>query len=203
MGMKLTFNNFFSFISYITPFLVTFYIISIGLMQGGTGVVKSSLYVAGVMLVLIVASFLQTYIAERGVSPADPLCNLFDIPFIDNSYVVPTISTTIISFSLCYLLFPMINSGDYKFGLLGFLSLLLLINIVTSFARKCSTFMGLVSGLITGAGIAGLYTWGISFDNSDLLFFRNPVSNNVTCSQPTNQTFKCAVYKNGKIIQNL
>lgn len=203
--MKLTINNLFSFIAYITPFLVTFYIITIGLMQGGSGgAVKSMIYSAGILLVLIIATMLQNSIAERGEMPSHPLCNLFEIPFIDNAYVNPAISTTVITFSLFYLLFPMISSGDYKFALLGFMSLLLLLNVVTQYSKKCSSFMGVVSGLITGMSIAGLYTWGVSFDtDSDLLFFGNQVSNNVTCSKPTNQTFKCAVYKNGKVIQNL
>jgi hypothetical protein len=29
------------------------------------------------------------------------------------------------------------------------------------------------------------------------------VSNNVVCSRPKKQTFKCAVYKNGELIKNL
>lgn len=202
--MRFSIDNLFSFIAYITPFLVTFYIISIGLMQGGLGIVKSSLYLGGILLVLIVAVLLQNYIGKTSEFPANPLCSVFsDVPFVSNNFVVPSISTTLIAFSLGYLLFPMIDSGEYKFGLLGFLSMLLLIDVVTRKGRKCSSGIGLVSGIITGAAIAGLYTWGIAWGDPKLLFFRDDPSNNVTCSKPTSQTFKCAVYKNGKIIQNL
>jgi hypothetical protein len=35
-----------------------------------------------------------------------------------------------------------------------------------------------------------------------LLYFDELESNNVTCSRPSKQTFKCSVYKNGELISS-
>ena len=37
---------------------------------------------------------------------------------------------------------------------------------------------------------------------SSLLYFDEFISNNVVCSRPTEQTFRCSVYKNGELISN-
>ena len=200
MGMRLSFNNFFSFISYITPFLVTFYILSIGLMQGGLGIVKSIVYLAGILVVFIASVLIQNQIKELGPIPANPLCGVFDL---GTNFVNPSISTSVISFSLFYLIFSMSHSGDWKFGLLGFLTLLLIGDMITRVMRQCSKPMGIAFGLIVGLGVAYLFKLGVSFGDEKLLYFGNIASNNVTCSKATNQTFKCAVYKNGQIIKNL
>jgi hypothetical protein len=50
--------------------------------------------------------------------------------------------------------------------------------------------------------ILGL-VWFIIFystDHKDLLFFNAEPSNNVICSRPKKQTFKCLVYRNGEVI---
>ena len=60
--------------------------------------------------------------------------------------------------------------------------------------------MGLgVSVLFRDSGIRDLRS--LLFES--LLFFNDLTSNNVVCKRPTNQTFKCSVYKNGQVIQDL
>ena len=40
----------------------------------------------------------------------------------------------------------------------------------------------------------------MSTGNDNLLYFGKYTSNNVQCSKPSKQTFKCSVYKNGRLI---
>ena len=37
----------------------------------------------------------------------------------------------------------------------------------------------------------------------NLVYFSDPISNNVQCSKPTKQNFKCEVYKDGKPYQGV
>ena len=63
--------------------------------------------------------------------------------------------------------------------------------------------LGVVIGALFGLVLGG--TWyGIikASGNPQLLYFEE-LSNGETCSRPSKQTFKCAVYKNGKLIKNL
>ena len=43
-------------------------------------------------------------------------------------------------------------------------------------------------------------SWGGS---SKFLFFNEQISNNETCSQPSTQTFKCKVYKDGELVGSI
>ena len=70
--------------------------------------------------------------------------------------------------------------------------------------NRCTGTGGVVLGGSLGLFFGLLfYNLLIITDNRDLLFFNEFISNEVMCSKPTQQNFKCAVYKNGELIQNL
>ena len=63
-------------------------------------------------------------------------------------------------------------------------------------------------GIFAGAAIGGLYSWGcyslLHANGGDkFLYFNTVSSNNVYCSKPKKQQFKCNVYKGGEIISTL
>jgi len=68
---------------------------------------------------------------------------------------------------------------------------------------RCSSMLGIFMGGIIG-GILGLvwYTIFHSAGKDSLLYFDEMASNNVICSRPAKQTFKCSVYKNGELISS-
>ena len=76
--------------------------------------------------------------------------------------------------------------------------------IIDTYGKKymnCSSysksFAGTGFGLIFGAlwYFVILYSFGKKY-----LYFNILGSNNVVCNKPSKQTFKCSVYKNGKLI---
>lgn len=113
----------------------------------------------------------------------------------------PTYSTLILSFTLLYLLAPMLMSGGgVNFGAIGFLAALLMYDVGIRVRLGCAPWDAMA---ITAAG-GGLLGAGIS-----LLFYAcartfvyiNATSSGAeTCSVPSKQQFKCRLYKNGELV---
>lgn len=118
--------------------------------------------------------------------------------------------TYLLSFTLFYFLTPMILlSIDTKSDSINYLILLFFVcYIFLDLAIKkqlgCSTKIkpvdvigNISSGILLGAGLSSLiYTSPISY----LLFINETTSNKEVCSMPTDQKFKCRVYKNGELV---
>jgi hypothetical protein len=75
---------------------------------------------------------------------------------------------------------------------------------IVKYKNKCTSPVGIVMGSILGL-IFGI-TWFLMIKASGqtgLLYYDDLVSNKIACSRPTKQNFKCQVYKNGELIQNI
>ncbi len=75
---------------------------------------------------------------------------------------------------------------------------------VTKLTKKCTSLAGIFLGGLIGLLLGTV--WFCMFyltDNKKILFFNELVSNNVVCNRPEKQKFKCAVYKNGKLLKTL
>ena len=63
--------------------------------------------------------------------------------------------------------------------------------------KKTDVLINLLGGLVSSGLIVGCMYLGGS---SKYLFFNETQSNKEVCSMPSEQTFKCQVYKNGELI---
>ena len=61
-------------------------------------------------------------------------------------------------------------------------------------------FLNIITGLSLSAAIVSLMYAGGS---SKYLFFNESSSNKEVCTQPSTQTFKCKVYKDGELIGSI
>jgi hypothetical protein len=57
--------------------------------------------------------------------------------------------------------------------------------------------------IIGGSLAAGIVVLMIANGSSKFLFFNEVQSSREQCSQPTKQTFKCDVYKDGQLVQSI
>jgi hypothetical protein len=74
---------------------------------------------------------------------------------------------------------------------------------VTKTTYMCTDYGGIALGSLVG--VIGGSIWYSIFnimELNDLLYFNELQSNNVICKRPSKQTFKCSVYKNGKLISS-
>lgn len=66
--------------------------------------------------------------------------------------------------------------------------------------NRCTNVYAIVLSSLIGASVAILST-SIMMANKPSFLFYNAPANTEICSRPSNQKFKCNVYKNGEILQ--
>lgn len=201
MAIKLTFNNALQLTSLISPIFIVFFLVMISIVNQN---IKGLIYLAGVLMTSVMNVFLMNLL-KIPVHEDSPLtCNLVELPFL-NEYSSPAPSCVVLAFTMVYLLQPLfMNHGIFSnVPLVLALTSLLGLDIMTKIFNKCTTPTGAFAGTTFGmfCGIIWYNLFKISGYDS-LLYFDELDSNNVHCSRPSKQTFKCSVYKNGQLLSS-
>jgi hypothetical protein len=201
MAMKLNASNLFQFITYISPFLLAFTFILIGFLNNEP--VNSLMYVGAVCFATFLVSLTQSQFNVEAIPNRSAMCDLWEIPFIGNNFITPSLSTFFIAFSAIYMLLPMFMTGNINYGILILFIILFTSDVVSKLYNKCTNITGVVLAFIFACVISGITTMTLYSTNPELLFFTEQSSNNVTCGKPSNKKFKCRVYKNGELLKEL
>ena len=199
MAIKLTFSNMLQLFAALSPLLLGFFLVMSSLFNQN---LKGMIYLAGVLMASVINIFLMNQIKSPVSDKASLSCNLVDLPFI-TEFNSPAPSSLFIAFTIAYLVLPMKYNNNMNYVILASLLGLFGIDAITKIQNNCTTvggsFLGALVGFILGA------IWYTIFHVSgydSLLYFDELESNNVTCSRPSKQTFKCSVYKNGELISS-
>jgi len=133
-------------------------------------------------------------------TPKNDICNKIKYSPLGNS----SFSLFVISFSIFYLCWPMFLNKSVNYWLLSGLLLYLLVDLGYRNTQKCfSGFKSIFLNILGGFTFATLIVIPMFyFGGNTYLFFNEVSSDKETCSMPTKQKFKCAVYKNGELIGN-
>ena len=83
------------------------------------------------------------------------------------------------------------------------LLILYAIDCVVKKTNNCTTPIGIILGSVIGGMWGAIWYTLIKANDSKLLYYDDLISNKVACSRPTEQKFKCSVYKNGELLQTL
>lgn len=201
MAIDLTITNLFQFVSALTPLLLIFFMVMISIFNQD---LKGLVYLAGILIVSVINIFLLNIIKNKRDETSSSSCNIFNLPFNMTQYNVPSLNSVLISFTMAYLLLPMISSNQMNYVIIAALLSIFIIDGISKIMNKCTTTAGVILGLLTGFLTGSLwYTLFHSTGYNSLLYFDEVISNKVYCSRPKKQTFKCAVYKNGELIKTL
>ena len=120
-------------------------------------------------------------------------------------YGNPTFSAFVFSFTIMYLSFPMFSNGSVNYWI--FISLLvyffidMFIKIYKNCIIKISDLM--LNILLGTASSALIVTLMYAGGSGKYLFFNEMSSNKEMCYQPSKQSFKCQVFKNGQMVSEL
>ena len=200
MGMELTLTNIFQFASALSPLLLGFFLLMTSVFNQN---IRGIVYLAGVLIACVINLVLMGVIRSRRDVNAAALCDLVSLPFV-NGYNSPSLSSLFIAFTIAYLVLPMTYNDNMNYGVLAVLLGLFVMNAISRVTNRCTTTIGIFLGALVGLVLGGLwYTLFHSTGHDSLLFFNEVSSNNVVCSRPAKQTFKCSVYKNGELIKQL
>jgi hypothetical protein len=111
-----------------------------------------------------------------------------------------SISSFFILFTLMYIVCPMAHYKDWNYYIiLGFL-FLYMSDAYMKTQMLCITSKGIFIGSVFGLAYGWICYMIMQSAGHKLLYFNTSSSNDVYCSKPKKQTFKCYVYKNGEII---
>jgi hypothetical protein len=97
----------------------------------------------------------------------------------------------------------MLNNNQMNYPIISALLGLFIIDSITRISNKCTTVGGSVLGALVGFMLGSMwYTVFHAIGSDELLYFDEMDSNAVRCEKPSKQTFKCSVYKNGKLVSS-
>ena len=199
MAFELTLSNLLQFLSFISPTLLIFFLFLSSLFNQN---LKGLVYIAGILITFIINVFFMNLVGSERDENEAYSCSLFDIPYI-TQFNSPYPSSLLISFTLAYLVLPMKYNNQMNYGVLAFLCILLAIDVISKVENKCTTYAGSILGALVGFLFGAI--WYVLFHATGydgLLYFDELRSDNVVCSRPSKQTFKCSVYKNGELISS-
>ncbi len=200
-GLNLNLTHFFQFFSVIAPFLLPFILLMISAFNQD---IKGLVYLAALIFTAIITIFLNKQFTST--TSNNVICNVINFPYTSSGKNIPYFNSVAITFTFMYLLYPMIANGSYNVPILLFTLFIYASDLyIKYFIHNCVGPVEIAFGTLIGLVCA--FTWCSLFyytENSSLIYFNN-LSDGKTekCSTPDKQTFKCAVYKNGQLIQNL
>lgn len=192
-------SNLLLFLSLFSPILVAFVITSMSfIFQNVKGLVYLGFLIAGALVRNSVYAALQRQ--PMGEETSD-VCKVVQYA----SYGNATFSCFVFAFTLAYLATPMWSHGWQNTGMLLGLLIYACIDVSMKWHQGCRMLAGdiwinVLLGGALGSLFVALMQWGGS---SDYLFFNEVSSTRETCMHPAEQSFRCSVYRDGKLISTL
>jgi hypothetical protein len=193
--MNFTFPNIIQMFSYFMPMFIVFFMILSSVVN--QEIQKSMMWLGGASILTLFVLLLQNLAFNK--QEYTNTCKAFDLGY--NNFNFPSPSAAFIMYTIFYLAAPMQAHKDWNVWLLVTMIILFGFDVITKIKFSCVTFKGVTVGSLIGAVFGILWYMAIkSAGGTKLLYYNFINSNNMYCSKPKEQTFKCSVYKNGQLI---
>lgn len=192
-------GNIIHLIATMYPYFIIFFLFIVSIFNWN--IMKGIMYLLGILFCYSFTVILAKLVPRRRPLGSSLSCEMFYFPGVN--YLYPNYSTVITFYTLIYLILPMIESGQINPGIITILTFLSILTGYNQVTKCCTTYGGIFLSIILGSAIAILlYSILKATDHGHLLFYNELLSNNVVCSRPKEQQFKCEVYRNGEIISS-
>jgi hypothetical protein len=199
--MELNFQVFLYLFLRLSPFILAcFFTLASIFNQDYKGVI----YLAGLILssVFVIMASYFPIINNIPHTEAPEICRLFTMGQTDDISALP-LGQSMLTFTFTYLLYPMIKNNLVKSNIptMIFFPLLIAFDFWWNAQNSCYNWLQLLVSAALGGVIGWFWAYIVSNggNNSDNIYFTS-LSEKETCSKPSKSTFKCNVYKNGKLI---
>ena len=201
---NLNFADLFRYLMSLSPlFIASFLVMGSVLNQD----VKGLVYIGFVLIVAVLSVFFKQLFRVAAPDTYDPnTCQMFNLPTLITQYSAPDFNSMFLAFTTLYLLMPMAyGAAPLNVLLIIILSIFIIGTGFTRVSLGCNKILDIILGNVLGAGLGVGFFFALwaNEDSRKFLFTDSVGSNKVSCSRPSKQTFKCAVYKNGQLIKNL
>tara|TARA_Y100000992_G_scaffold217748_2_gene150520 strand:- start:8628 stop:9947 length:1320 start_codon:yes stop_codon:yes gene_type:complete len=209
--------------SFILPALIIFIIFINSIIYNDY--LKILFFLIGLCILFIINILFKLIFKEPLNNKANPLCNLssylipnalskdedanFFIKIIsiifDNisKYSMPSLTISMISFIVSYLIYPMIQNNNYNYFILVILLISTVFICINEYYNLCSNFIGISFGLMLGIIVSIIYTTyigSLETKKTKLLYFSYIPRNNNSCKQ-IGDTFVCDKHTKAKSLK--
>uniref|UniRef100_A0A6C0JED3 Uncharacterized protein n=1 Tax=viral metagenome TaxID=1070528 RepID=A0A6C0JED3_9ZZZZ len=185
----------------LAPFiLVSFFSLSSIFNQDFKGLV----YLVGLLFACFIIIFVGNILPPNlGPSTKGDICNMITINQTGEISKLP-LGQAVFGYTFFYLLYSILVNKfvNQNYPTLIFFPLLILFDMRwnSNPQNSCYSLIQLSLSLILGGLFGALWAYIIDKTNSKTLQYFPGLNNKEVCSAPSSSTFKCAVYKNGKLL---
>jgi hypothetical protein len=122
-----------------------------------------------------------------------------------SKYGNPTFSSFVFAFTIMYFSIPMFSNGSINYWVFTSLVTYFLSDMFIKIYKNCIIKMGdlLLNILLGSASAALIVSLMYAGGSGKYLFFNEVSSNKDICYQPSKQTFKCKMFKDGELISEM
>ena len=183
------------FLSFFSPIILAVSITSLSFIFQNF---KGLIYLGFLIAVCVVRNYVYSMSGSVPITNDRTICTSIQY----SKYGNPTFSSFVFAFTIMYLSLPMFSNGAANFWVFSSLLCYFITDIFIKIYKNCvvkmsDLFLNILLGLASSALIVTLmYTGG----SGKYLFFNEVSSNKDICYQPSEQTFRCSLYKNGELI---
>lgn len=159
---------------------------------------KGFIYLGFLIGCCIVRYFIYMFSGAKPLVNDNTICTAIEY----TKYGNPSFSSFVFAFTLTYLSIPMFSNGAPNFWIFFVILIYFLIDIFIKIYKKCTIYTGdlFLNVLLGAVSAASIVTMIYSGGSGKYLFFNELSSDKDICYQPSKQTFKCNVFKNGELI---
>lgn len=189
------------FFSLLAPYALVSFFLFLSLFNLN---IKGIMYLIGLIFALLSSNILTIFLPNDVVNDKNKnaRCEIFNYKILLHKPILP-FGTIVYSYTLLYLLIPMIQNSMMNYAIIIALILMLGIDFIIQTHIECFNFQVAIMSIILTTIITiiwvgyilGTYMPGITY-HTDYL------SNKEVCLMPSQQKFKCNVYKNGELISS-
>jgi len=184
--------------SFFSPLIVALIITSLSFVFQNF---KGLIYLGFLIAVCLIREAIYYVNGSSPLKDDGTICNSIQYSKYGNA----CFSSFVFSFTIMYLSIPMFLNGTANLWIFSVLICYLFVDIYVKLYEKCilymnDLFLNIIAGIFASYLIISLMDWGGS---SKFLFFNEESSNKEVCTQPSTQTFKCKVYKDGELVGSI
>lgn len=119
-------------------------------------------------------------------------------------YDKSTYSIYILTFSMAYLLMPMLMADNVNYLIILFFTVYIAYILLFNTLKSCYTsLVDTLVNLVGGYGLGSLIAFLIYISPmKNFLFLNELASTREICSQPKQQTFRCSLFRNGELVSS-
>jgi len=192
--------NLMVFISVFSPVILALIVVSSSVVFGYE---KGVVYLGFLLASAMIREIYYYYNPPASFEHTNAICK--SVQYGSKNSNSPLFSSFVFAFTSLYMIFPMYSYGTSNFTVFATLLVFLFFDMFVKLKNGCivkyvDIFINIIGGSVLALILTSLMIYGGS---GRFLFFNELSSNREVCAMPSEQTFKCSVYKNGELLGSI